>query len=121
MSDAHVINLAEKLERFQDHWAPRVVAEVNDHQLKLVKIEGAFVWHTHEDVDEAFLVVFGEMEVGFRDRDVTVRAGELIVIPKGVEHITRARSLCHAMIIEPRGVVNTGTKIDRTAKNDLWV
>ncbi|GAB2503345.1 cupin domain-containing protein [Lysobacter humi (ex Lee et al. 2017)] len=95
---------------------------MNDVQFKLVKLQGEFVWHAHEDTDEVFLVVHGEMQVGYRDRDVTVRAGEMIVVPRGVEHITRASAECHALIIEPRGVVNTGdTHTDLTAANDVWV
>jgi len=116
------INLTEKLARFSEHWSPRVVAEMNDYQFKLVKLQGEFVWHQHEDTDEVFLVVQGEMEIGFRDRDVVLRAGEMFVVPKGVEHITRAKEECHAMIIEPRGVINTGeTNSVLTAKNDVWV
>ncbi|HZH43323.1 MAG TPA: cupin domain-containing protein [Lysobacter sp.] len=96
---------------------------MNDYQFKLVKLQGEFVWHSHADTDETFLVLHGEMEVGFRDRDVHVRAGEMIVIPRGVEHITRAREECHALIVEPRGVVNTGenTDSDLRAANDVWV
>lgn len=116
------ISLAAKLGGIASHWSPRVVAEMNDVQFKLVKLRGEFVWHAHEHTDEVFLVVHGEMQVGYRDRDVTVRAGEMIVIPRGVEHITRASAECHALIIEPRGVVNTGdTTSDLTAANDVWV
>lgn len=87
---SEVINLAEKLARLSEHWSPRVVAEMNDYQIKLVKLQGEFVWHNHKDTDEVFLVLNGEMEIGFRDRTVTIRSGELFVVPKGVEHITRA-------------------------------
>ena len=116
------INLAQRLAGFSEHWSPRVVAEMNDYQFKLVKLQGEFVWHDHKDTDEAFLVLNGEMEIGFRGRTVTLREGELLVVPKGVEHITRATSECHAMIIEPRGVVNTGEAGGAlTAENDVWV
>jgi mannose-6-phosphate isomerase-like protein (cupin superfamily) len=116
------INLAEKLAKFTEHWSPRVVAEMNDYQFKLVKLHGEFVWHDHKDTDEVFLVVDGEMEIGFRDRTVTLRAGELCVVPKGVEHITRAARECSVLLIEPRGVVNTGdTGGELTAKNDVWI
>ena len=115
------INLAQKLAAFSEHWSPRVIAEMNDYQFKLVKLEGEFVWHTHADTDETFLVIAGEMQIGFRDRDVALRAGEMYVIPKGVEHITRAARECSALIIEPRGVVNTGEAGgDLTAQNDVW-
>ncbi len=116
------INLTEKLVKFSEHWSPRVIAEMNDYQFKLVKMKGEFVWHRHDDTDEVFLVVQGEMEIGFCDRDVLLRAGEMFVVPKGVEHITRAKNECHAMIIEPRGVINTGeAKSELTAQNDIWV
>lgn len=117
-----VVNLAEKLAKFSEHWSPRVVAEINDYQFKVVKLLGDFVWHEHKDTDEAFLVLEGEMEIGFRDRSVTLRAGELFVVPKGEEHITGAAIECHALIVEPRGVVNTGESGgDLTAENDVWV
>jgi mannose-6-phosphate isomerase-like protein (cupin superfamily) len=116
------VNLAEKLGKFAEHWSPRVVAEMNDYQFKVVKLLGEFVWHDHKDTDEVFLVLAGEMEIGFRDRTVAVRAGELFVVPKGVEHITRAARECHVLLIEPRGVVNTGEAGGPlTARNDVWV
>ncbi|MGY3266058.1 cupin domain-containing protein [Lysobacter sp. HA35] len=116
------IDLQAKLAAFGEHWSPRVVAEMNDVQFKVVKLEGEFVWHAHDTTDETFIVIDGEMQVGYRDHDVTLRAGEMIVIPRGVEHITRAARECHALIIEPRGVVNTGdADSDLTAQNDVWV
>ncbi len=116
------INLAAKLTQFSEHWSPRVVAEMNDYQFKLVKLQGEFVWHDHKDTDEVFLVIKGEMQVGFRDRDVTIGEGEMFVVPRGVEHITRAEEECHALIIEPRGVVNTGEAGgELTAQNDRWI
>ncbi len=116
------INLREKLAKIGEQWRPRVVAEMNDYQFKLVKLQGEFVWHEHKDTDEVFLVLAGEMQVGFRDRDVTLKAGELFVVPRGVEHITRAMDECHLMLIEPRGVKNTGD-VDgpMTQPNDVWV
>lgn len=116
------INLADKLARFSEHWSPRVIAEMNDYQFKLVKLQGEFVWHAHEHTDEVFMVVHGRMQIGFRDRDVDLGEGEMYVIPRGVEHITRAERECHALIIEPRGVVNTGQAGgELTAQNDVWV
>ncbi|HZF17164.1 MAG TPA: cupin domain-containing protein [Steroidobacteraceae bacterium] len=116
------VNLRDKLGKFSDHWAPRVIAEMNGYQFKLVKFAGDFVWHRHEDTDEVFLVIDGEMQIGLRDRTVTLRTGELFVVPKGVEHITRASKECAALLIEPRGVVNTGSAGGRlTAPNDLWI
>lgn len=116
------VNLAEKLSQLSEHWSPRVVAELNDYQFKVVKLQGDFVWHTHYDTDEAFLVIDGQMEIGFRDGAVVLNAGDLYVVPKGVEHITRAARECHALVIEPRGVVNTGDSGGAlTARNDVWI
>ena len=115
------INLREKLAQFYEHLSPRVVAELNDYQFKVVKLQGEFVWHTHQETDEAFIVIDGELEIGFRDGEVRLRTGEMYVVPKGVEHITRASGECHALIIEPRGVVNTGDAGGSlTARNDVW-
>lgn len=120
--NSDVINFAAKLAKFSEHWSPRVVAEMNDYQFKLVKFQGEFVWHDHKDTDEVFIVLNGEMEIGFRDRTVTVRAGEMFVVQKGVEHITRAVHECQALLVEPRGVVNTGDAGGAlTAQNDVWV
>ncbi len=117
-----VINFDEKLAAFDDHWAPRVVAQMNDYEFKLVKFQGEFVWHTHVDTDEVFIVLRGQMEIAFRDETVVVGAGEMFVVPKGREHITRAAHECHALLVEPRGVVNTGDAGGvLTAKNDVWV
>ncbi|WP_422241919.1 cupin domain-containing protein [Dokdonella sp.] len=121
MSDI-AINLVSKLTLIREHWSPRVIAEMNDVQFKLVKLQGDFVWHQHAETDEVFLVVAGEMQIGFRDREVTLRQGEMFVVPKGVEHITRAVQECHALIVEPRGVVNTGEAGgELTAGNDVWI
>jgi len=115
------INLAGKLAMVSEYWSPRVVAEMNDYQFKLVKLKGEFVWHSHDDTDETFLVLDGEMEIGFRNGAVTLKPGELYVVPRGVEHITRAERECHALVIEPRGVVNTGNAGGKlTARNDVW-
>ncbi|HET9033689.1 MAG TPA: cupin domain-containing protein [Dokdonella sp.] len=116
------INLIAKLALISDRWSPRVIAEMNDIQFKLVKLEGDFIWHQHDETDEVFLVIKGEMQIGFRDREVTVGEGEMFVVPRGVEHITRAAEECHALIIEPRDVINTGDSGgDLTARNDLWI
>jgi mannose-6-phosphate isomerase-like protein (cupin superfamily) len=118
----HAINFAEKLAKLEALWSPRVVAELNDYQFKLVKLEGEFVWHRHDDTDEAFIVLSGEMEIGLRDRVIRVGPGEMFVVPKGVEHITRAERECHALLIEPRGVINTGDAGGAlTAPNDVWI
>ena len=122
MEARHAINLAEKLARFHDRWSPKVIAEMNDYQFKLVKLEGDFVWHRHADTDEVFLVIAGEMEVVFRDGAVPIRAGEMYVIAKGREHMTRARQECQALLIEPLGVVNSGDAGGTlTAPYDAWI
>ena len=116
------INLREKLEKFSDHWSPKVIAEMNDYQFKLVKIKGEFVWHNHTDTDETFIVIEGEMKIDFEDNTVVLKEGEMYVVPKGVEHKPYAEEECKIMIIEPRGVVNTGDiEGDLTASNDVWI
>ena len=116
------INLREKLEKFSDHWSPKVIAEMNDYQFKLVKIKGEFVWHNHTDTDETFIVIEGEMKIEFEDKTVVLREGEMYVVPRGVEHKPYAEEECKIMIIEPRGVVNTGDiEGDLTASNDVWI
>jgi mannose-6-phosphate isomerase-like protein (cupin superfamily) len=102
------IDLAEKLSAFAEHWSPKVIARLNDYEIKVVKVQGEFVWHAHDETDELFLVVEGELTIHFRDGDVTLRAGQLFVVPRGVEHCPIAGGEAHAMLIEPAGVVNTG-------------
>ena len=117
-----VVNLAEKFGLLATHWQPKVIAELNDYQFKLVLILGEFVWHTHRDTDEAFLVLDGELAIEFRDHKVVLKAGELCVVPRGVEHRPVAQSEVKAMLIEPRGVVNTGDKTSElTAQGDVWI
>ncbi|MBB5416581.1 cupin domain-containing protein [Paraburkholderia atlantica] len=116
------INLLDKIRQIADHWQPRVVAEMNDYQFKVVKIEGDFVWHRHADTDETFIVLEGRLRIDFRDRSIELLAGEMAVVPKGVEHKPYAGSEVKLLLIEPRGVVNTGdTTNERTAENDVWI
>ena len=117
------INLAAKLALFTDRWRPKVVAEMNDYQIKLVKIEDAFVWQQHDDTDELFFVVHGSMSIELRDGRVDLSSGELFVVPKGTEHRPFAARECHVMLIEPRGVVNTGDAASgaMTAPSDAWI
>ncbi len=118
-----VIALGEKLARMSDPWTPKVVAQLNDYHCKLAKLEGAFVWHSHPETDELFLVVEGEMGIAFRgDRTVRLRPGEMIVVPAGMEHKPFAETSCSVLLIEPAGTVNTGdTGGDRTAPADDWI
>jgi mannose-6-phosphate isomerase-like protein (cupin superfamily) len=106
MNDA--IDLADKLSRITEHWSPKVIARLNDYEIKLVKVDGEFVWHTHDDTDELFLVIAGTLTIQLRDRDITLGPGQLFVVPRGVEHCPIARGEVHAMLIEPAGVDNTG-------------
>jgi len=116
------INMAEKFALFSEHWSPKIVARMNDYHFKLVKFQGEFVWHSHADTDEVFLVFDGTMTIHFRDGDVPVAAGELFVVPKGVEHKTSARTECKAMLVEVAGTVNTGTVVsEKTAASDAWI
>ena len=116
------INFEQKLAMFAEQWTPRVIAELNDYQFKLAKVEGDFVWHDHEQSDEAFIVLDGRMTIEFRDGAVELGAGEMYVVPRGVEHKPTAAQECHILLIEPGGVVNTGDAGgELTAENDVWV
>jgi mannose-6-phosphate isomerase-like protein (cupin superfamily) len=116
------INLAEKFGLLTEQWFPRVIAEMNDNQFKVVKLEGDFVWHSHKETDETFLVLEGDLRIDFRDGAVRIAAGELFIVPKGIEHKPYAAKEVKLILIEPRGVLNTGDAGgERTAKNDIWV
>ncbi len=110
-----VVNLKEKLSRFSELWSPKIVGEVNDCYIKLVKFQGPFVWHHHDHEDELFFVVKGSFRMALKDGDKVVREGEFIIIPRGVEHMPVADEECHVMLIEPRTTLNTGNvKNERT-------
>lgn len=116
------LNFAEKISKIGPHWTPRVIAEMNDYQFKVVKLSGDFIWHDHFDTDEAFIVLEGRLRIDFRDGHVLVNAGEMYVVPKGVEHKPFAEQEVKLLLIEPKGVLNTGDKGgERTAQNDVWV
>jgi mannose-6-phosphate isomerase-like protein (cupin superfamily) len=102
------VNLVEKLDSFSDHWCPKVVGQVNDHLVKLVKIHGDFVWHSHEEEDEMFLVLRGRFRMDYRDRSDWIDAGEFVIVPRGVEHKPYAREEAEIMLFEPGTTVNTG-------------
>lgn len=102
------LNLQQLLGRFDEHWSPKSIATLNDYEVKLVKVAGECVWHSHDDTDELFLVISGELTIQLRDRDVVLGAGEMFVVPRGVEHCPRAEEETVALLLEPRGVVNTG-------------
>ena len=102
------VNLSEKLAAFSDTFSPRTVAQLNNYDVMVVKVQGEFVWHKHDDTDDFFLVLKGELDIQLRDRTVTLRPGELFIVPKGVEHCPRAREETHLLLIEPAGTPNTG-------------
>ena len=110
------VNLADKFSRIFEHWSPKIVAELDDYEVKLAKVEGEFVWHEHRDVDELFLVIDGELVIEMRDGAVTLGRGEMYVVPKGVEHKPSAAAECKILLLERKGTVNTGT-----AESDLTV
>ena len=116
------VNLKEKFSKFTDHWSPRVIAEMNNYQFKVVKVKGEFVWHNHKDTDETFIVIEGEMLIKFRNGEVRLSEGEMFVVKKSKKHKPFAIEECKVMIIEPKGVINTGEKeCEFTIKNNLWV
>jgi mannose-6-phosphate isomerase-like protein (cupin superfamily) len=116
------INFAEKLGIIDEQWSPRVVAELNDYQFKVVRIEGDFIWHDHPETDEAFIVLEGDLRIDFRDGAVVLGPGEMFVVPKGVEHKPFAAREVKLLLIEPRGILNTGhAGGERTAQNDVWI
>jgi len=116
------INLNEKYSKFSKHWSPRIIAEMNDYQFKLAKIKGEFVWHDHKHTDETFIVIEGEMILKFRDSEVKLSKGEMYVVPKGVEHKPCATKECKILVVEPRGVINTGEAGGKlTIHEDQWI
>jgi mannose-6-phosphate isomerase-like protein (cupin superfamily) len=120
--DYLAINFNEKFAKFSKHWAPQIVAQMNEYHFKLVKLQGDFVWHSHADTDEVFITLAGEMSIEFRDGKVDLKAGEMFVIPKGVEHKPFAEKECKIMLVEPAGTINTGdADSDLTAKDNVWI
>ncbi len=113
------VNLAERLASVDDLWSPRTIAAVNDYDVKLVKVNGEFVWHRHEETDELFLVLKGTVTIKLRDRDMRLGAGEIFVVPRGVEHCPFADGEAHILLLEPRGTVNTGNvRVRRTGAGE---
>ena len=116
------IDLSEKLGSFTDRWAPKIVGQLNDYHVKLVKIEGEFVWHSHPETDELFMVLEGDMVIDFRDGESRISAGSMVIVPKGIEHKPRASVECHIMLIEPAGTRNTGNAGgEMTAEDNVWI
>ena len=120
--DYEPTNLKEKCGLLTEQWQPRVVAELNDYQFKVARLEGDFIWHDHPETDEAFLVIEGTLRIDLPDGSVDISAGELFVVPRGMRHKPYAESEVKLLLIEPRGVVNTGEEGgERTAQQDLWI
>jgi mannose-6-phosphate isomerase-like protein (cupin superfamily) len=116
------INFDKKFKLFDEQWSPKVIAEMNDYQFKVVRLQGDFVWHDHKDTDETFIVLEGDLRIDFRDGAVHLAAGEMFVVPKGVEHKPYAEREVKLLLIEPRGVLNTGEEVgERTAENEGWI
>jgi mannose-6-phosphate isomerase-like protein (cupin superfamily) len=116
------INIGEKLAKFSVHWSPKIIAQMNNYHFKVVKFQGEFVWHSHVDTDEVFIVLDGEMSIAFRDGSVKLKAGEMFVVPKGAEHRPFAENECKAMLVEPAGTVNTGDADGAmTAADNVWI
>jgi mannose-6-phosphate isomerase-like protein (cupin superfamily) len=116
------INLKEKFKLFKDHWSPKIIGELNNSHIKLAKLKGEFVWHKHDNEDELFLVIKGNLTIKFRDQDVHLSPGELLVIPKGVEHLPIAEKEVHVVLIEPKGTLNTGNIQNKLTHTNLeWL
>lgn len=116
------VNLQEKFTLFSEQWTPKIIAQLNDYHLKLVKVQGDFIWHSHAETDEVFMVIDGELTIEMHDGNVTLRPGELYVVPSGVAHRPRAEAECQLLLIEPAGTVNTGDAGgDLTAPADDWI
>src|SRR5437016_12596631 len=116
------INFGEQRALFSEQWQPKIIAEMNDYQFKVVKLQGDFIWHDHEDTDETFIVIDGVLRIDFRDGAVHVSTGEMFVVRKGVEHKPYAEREVKLLLIEPRGVLNTGDEGgERTAEQDVWI
>ena len=113
------VNLAEKLDTFQEHWSPKIVGSLNDSFVKLVKLEGEFVWHHHEAEDELFLVIKGNLLIKLRDRDIQLREGEFAIIPRGVEHLPIAEEEAHVLLLEPKTTLNTGNVVNERTRAKL--
>lgn len=116
-----VINLEDKLDRFTAHWSPKIIAQMNDYHLKVVKVLGDFVWHSHADTDEVFFVLRGELRIDLRDGPVTLKEGELLVVERGVEHKPFAERECHLLLVEPAGTVNTGDAGGALTAEAEWI
>ena len=116
------VNFEDKFSLFDAQWSPKIVAEMNEYQFKLVRLDGEFVWHQHDETDETFIVLEGEVTIDFDEGAVPLKAGEMLVVPKGVRHRPHTKSEAKVLLVEPRGIVNTGdVKSEFTAPQDDWI
>jgi mannose-6-phosphate isomerase-like protein (cupin superfamily) len=116
------INFKEKLSRFSEHWKPKIIAQMNDYHFKVVKLQGEFIWHQHDETDEVFIVLDGEMRIAFEDGSVLLQSGEMCVVPKGAVHKPIAENECSVMLVEPAGTINTGDAGgEMTADDNVWI
>lgn len=115
---AEKVNIAQKFSLFDDRWSPKIVGELNDFHVKLAKLEGAFVWHRHDEEDELFLVIKGRLQMRFRDRDVWLEEGEFLIVPRGVDHLPVAPEETHVLLFEPRSTLNTGNVLSERTVED---
>jgi mannose-6-phosphate isomerase-like protein (cupin superfamily) len=116
-----IVNISQKFDLFNEYWSPRIVGELNDSHVKLAKLKGEFVWHQHENEDELFLVIKGKLLIKLRDRDLWLGEGELVVIPKGVEHCPVAEEEVHVMLLEPKSTLNTGDQQNERTVEAQWI
>lgn len=116
------INFEDKLSKFKEHWSPKIIARMNDYHFKVVKFQGEFVWHCHDETDEVFIVLDGAMSIAFRDGTVDLKSGEMFVVPRGAEHKPFAQKECRVLLVEPAGTVNTGDAGGgMTADDGVWI
>ena len=117
-----LLDFKNKYSKFTKHWSPKIIAEMNDYQFKLAKIKGEFIWHDHKHTDETFIVIEGEMSLKFRNYEIKLSKGEMYVVPKGVEHKPCAENECKILVIEPKGVINTGDSGGKlTINEEIWI
>ena len=116
-----VVNIAQKLTLFNDLWSPKIVGELNDAYVKLVKVQGEFVWHHHDNEDELFLIIHGRLQIQFRDKNIWLEPGEFLIIPRGVEHRPVAEEEVHLLLLEPKTTINTGNVVDDKTAVLAWI
>ena len=117
----NVVNFNEKLKLIKTYWSPKIVASLNDYHFKLVKVQGDFIWHNHQDTDEAFIVLSGELKIDYRDHSITLREGEMHIVKKGIDHKPYAENECSILLIEPLETINTGAILDQKTAKAEWI